>query len=1003
MQRALAQDATASCAGPVVEAIRLPLPALREWKLAVHGAVGAWIELQEHGQDLQLDVAPATIEGEIGLPPRYGTTLLDVPGNATITVRRIEPGFPRGEWSFVLHCAGSRDDGMRRDWLRDLSKAVIGIRPGDPASVASSIETIRRLEHAAVDARTRALALHAIAQGLLMLDASANAAIGFGRAEDAWLAAGQKAQAMAARVGRVEDLRRAGRYNDVLSLVPKPSAATDSSSYFAVRVVNSRCLSLRDLGRSEEARECYEWTLPRMDDLGERIEFVNTLQNYAVIQAELGRPAEAEQLARKALQLADGPNADIVRGRIQLLLADIALSKADPAAGISSVNDAIRSFTRSGNQRWQANALAVLATIYREIGAHEEAYEAIAEAFSRLRAKDAPARVAYALRVLSDIDLASGRRDDARNRLEEALRLHDSLRMSTESATDRARLVRLRADEGSTAAPDSAVVDERALDDAARVTMAFARIRIALGIRDAESAWHGLESLKNARLALVDRIAWARMRADYRDLVGQSSDADAELVAAYSTLSATARRTDNAILRQLIAGQGDALRRKAFERILRAHELQAQAPDTAALVRWLIPDDAGRVAAPMAKARSSSEFDEAVAADLLGDALSTVDRRRAQERAQRQLLSLLAEREPSRRAPDSVQSGPASLRHLLAPGMLLLAHIEGDERSALLLIDPEGSSIAMTAPVAELRADASRLKRLLASVDSSSADIGEAARRLSFDLFRNMPASRPPDRLLVLAGTLTSDIPWSMLEWPGSGGILLETTATELVRPGAQVMQRVDPVVHVLIASQRSVPEGGLARLAIAEAAPALVGRALSQAHRFVVSDYATRDDVLAALAERNAWVHVAAHGITRPNRIGYSGLWLEPRTGSVPDFLSGLDLLGGEVNAELVVLDACQLGEHGEAINSSVNFADAISQAGARHVVAATWPVSDSASAVWTPAFWSTLSKGVAPDAALALREAQLAVRSRRMFRHPFYWAGWQVQSRAPTTTATN
>jgi CHAT domain-containing protein len=100
-------------------------------------------------------------------------------------------------------------------------------------------------------------------------------------------------------------------------------------------------------------------------------------------------------------------------------------------------------------------------------------------------------------------------------------------------------------------------------------------------------------------------------------------------------------------------------------------------------------------------------------------------------------------------------------------------------------------------------------------------------------------------------------------------------------------------------------------------------------------------------------------------------------------------------------VLNACQLGDSGNAINGNLSFAAAVSRAGARQVVAALWPVSDSAAALWVPAFYSALTNDSHHDAAEALRAAQLRLRASRAFVHPFFWAGIQTLEQLPLTAA--
>ena len=70
------------------------------------------------------------------------------------------------------------------------------------------------------------------------------------------------------------------------------------------------------------------------------------------------------------------------------------------------------------------------------------------------------------------------------------------------------------------------------------------------------------------------------------------------------------------------------------------------------------------------------------------------------------------------------------------------------------------------------------------------------------------------------------------------------------------------------------------------------------------------------------------------------------------------------------------------------MSFADAVSRAGARDVVAARWQVSDAATALWVPTFYRQMAEGANP--AEALWQVRRQLHDNRHFRHPFYWAAY-------------
>jgi hypothetical protein len=343
------------------------------------------------------------------------------------------------------------------------------------------------------------------------------------------------------------------------------------------------------------------------------------------------------------------------------------------------------------------------------------------------------------------------------------------------------------------------------------------------------------------------------------------------------------------------------------------------------------------------------------------------------------------------------------LQRTLDDDSAFFAYLEGDTRGAVIWITHDSAKLIDADMPDDVRAATGALGELLRSVGSSVAEIDVAAQNLSTALLRGVPGV-PPRRLYILADEATDGVAWSVLHWPGHREALLDSTAVSIVHvdgdPKALVV--VAPALHVVIAAQKRESEQSLPTLSSASAEPREIGNAVAGANIQVdESATATRTAVLDMLGERGVWVHIAAHGTAQPQRVGYAGIWLEPTDqDTTPPFLSWLDVLDSGARADLVVLNACRLGDGGNVVGANMSFADALVRAGARHVVAAAWPVSDSASALWVPAFYSALVSDPRHDAAVALRAAQLRLRQSRAFTHPFFWASLQTLERLPVAT---
>ena len=66
---------------------------------------------------------------------------------------------------------------------------------------------------------------------------------------------------------------------------------------------------------------------------------------------------------------------------------------------------------------------------------------------------------------------------------------------------------------------------------------------------------------------------------------------------------------------------------------------------------------------------------------------------------------------------------------------------------------------------------------------------------------------------------------------------------------------------------------------------------------------------------------------------------------------------------------------------------------AGARRVVSTLWGVDDAVTATLMSRFYERLLGPRPLPPAAALRAAQLDVRAQPRWRHPYYWAAFQLQ----------
>lgn len=142
--------------------------------------------------------------------------------------------------------------------------------------------------------------------------------------------------------------------------------------------------------------------------------------------------------------------------------------------------------------------------------------------------------------------------------------------------------------------------------------------------------------------------------------------------------------------------------------------------------------------------------------------------------------------------------------------------------------------------------------------------------------------------------------------------------------------------------------------------------------------------------------LHLATHGkVNEDPKYSMLAFWGPEDsvvlTDTVQHGISALylaDLYNLQLNADLVVLSACETGIghlfEGEGIAS---LASGFTYAGAKSLVSSLWAVNDATTAFFMERFYFYLSKGQAKD--MALRQAKLDVIQGGQ-SNPYYWAGF-------------
>ena len=160
-------------------------------------------------------------------------------------------------------------------------------------------------------------------------------------------------------------------------------------------------------------------------------------------------------------------------------------------------------------------------------------------------------------------------------------------------------------------------------------------------------------------------------------------------------------------------------------------------------------------------------------------------------------------------------------------------------------------------------------------------------------------------------------------------------------------------------------------------------------------------------------YIHFAVHGLLNENKPQYSGLVLSlprnesskmrvggeaannvkdtPRPTEVEDgFLQMYEIFNLKLNADLVVLSACETGLGKEVKGEGlIGLTRAFLYAGAPSLIVSLWKIQDRSTAELMVELYRALKNGRLSKAE-ALRQSKLALIQKRQLAHPYYWAGF-------------
>ena len=167
----------------------------------------------------------------------------------------------------------------------------------------------------------------------------------------------------------------------------------------------------------------------------------------------------------------------------------------------------------------------------------------------------------------------------------------------------------------------------------------------------------------------------------------------------------------------------------------------------------------------------------------------------------------------------------------------------------------------------------------------------------------------------------------------------------------------------------------------------------------------ANRENTLERDLQGYRILHFATHALTNNRHPALSGLLLstvDAQGHQQNGLLQMHDIYGLRLNADLVVLSACQTGLGKELSGEGVvGLTQGFLYAGSSSVVVSLWKVEDKATATLMSQFYQAMLKdGAAPS--VALRRAKLMMYGQSSRQSPYYWSAFIIQGEYRTPSST-
>jgi CHAT domain-containing protein/Tfp pilus assembly protein PilF len=740
------------------------------------------------------------------------------------------------------------------------------------------------------------------------------------------------------------------RYNQALAIARE----TENQSALATSLNNLGAL-YDDLGDKEQALDYYQQSLPILQQMGDRNREALTLVNIGKIHTNLAQLNAATQLFEQAATVLESVGDRYGQAIALNNLGLVYYNQNDYPRSLQFLNQAVVQLQQTGNRLGEARTQHNLATIYQAQNDRERALAVYNQALAGHREVGDRYYEARSLGGIAQIQSDLGDLEAAVVNIEAAIAIIESLRVNVASPELRTSFFASNQD--------------------------FYEFYIDLLM---ELHQQQPDSGYDAKALHVSE------RARARSLLELLAEANADI------------RTgvDSQLLTQ--------------ERSLQQQLDQIEQQRVAVFSRNYTPAEAAQL--------------EQLRADTLEEYQQVQDKIRAASPN----YAALTQPQPL--------TLPQIQQQILDDDTLLLQYALGKKRSFLWVISKDSIDSYILPPRAEIESAAQQFYQLLNNPLYKLGDTRglvairpntpqNTAPNLSHILLEPIADRIANKRLLIVSDGALQYIPFAALPLPGTDNqpliqshevVNLPSVSTLAIlrsqpQPTAskQIAILADPVFSVsdrrvqaqtnaersqeVVARAAQTADVGLQRLpGTREEANAILALVEAGDRRAAFDFQANREFLDNADINRYRILHFATHGILNSTYPELSGIILSlvdsqgnPQNG----FLRLHDVYNLDLNADLVVLSACQTGLGKEIKGEGlVGLTRGFMYAGASRTLVSLWNVDDRATAEMMSRFYHLLLKENLPAIA-ALRQAQLEMQTETQWTNPYYWAAFTLQ----------